>query len=104
MILRTGIGTGRLSTIMDLTRERLALEYLESALVWPVAERDQRLAEALTHDLQLLGEVRELLHVADAVNEELPTQLPLNGDAADVPPPEQIGPYRVKELLGQGGM
>jgi serine/threonine protein kinase len=89
---------------MDLTRERLALEYLESALVWPPEERDQRLAEALTHDPHLLGEVRELLHVAEAVNEELPTQFPLNGDAADVPPPEQIGPYRVKELLGQGGM
>ncbi len=89
---------------MDLTRERLALEYLESALVWPPDERQQRLAEALTHDPHLLGEVRELLHAAESVDEALPTQLPLTGDAADVAPPEQIGPYRVKELLGQGGM
>jgi tetratricopeptide (TPR) repeat protein len=88
---------------LDLERERLALEHLENALTWPPGERDRMLAEALTHDPRLLQEVRELLNAAGSVNEALPTQL-LAGREPDTPPPEQLGAYRVKELLGQGGM
>lgn len=89
---------------LNVERERLALEHLENALAWLPGERDQRLSEALTHDPALLQEVRELLLAAGAVNESLPTQLPIAGRAEDTPPPEQLGAYRVKELLGQGGM
>jgi serine/threonine protein kinase len=88
---------------LDVERERLALEHLENVLTWPPAEREQRLSEALTHDPALLKEVRELLKVAGSVNEALPTELPMAREE-DTPPPEQLGAYRVKELLGQGGM
>src|SRR6185295_8072484 len=89
---------------MDLERERLALRHLEDALTWPPDERDQRLLDALGHDSVLLTEVRELLRVAQSVDDALPTALPLGTRGADVPPPDAIGPYRLKELLGQGGM
>ena len=89
---------------MDLEHERLALQHLENALTWPPDERDQRLLEALAHDPALLTDVRELLRAALSVNDALPTALPFSTPGADAPPPEQLGPYRVKELLGQGGM
>jgi serine/threonine-protein kinase len=89
---------------MDLERERLALRHLEDALTWPPDERDQRLRDALGHDSVLLTEVRELLRAAQSVDDALPTALPLGTRGADAPPPEAIGPYRLKELLGEGGM
>ncbi|HEV7715007.1 MAG TPA: serine/threonine-protein kinase, partial [Steroidobacteraceae bacterium] len=89
---------------MNLDHERLALEHLENALNWPPEEREQRLAAALTHDPVLLKDVRELLLAAQSVNEALPTGLPMRSHEPDLPPPEQLGSYQVKELLGEGGM
>ncbi|MEP7246689.1 MAG: serine/threonine-protein kinase [Gammaproteobacteria bacterium] len=89
---------------MNLERERLVLRHLEDALAWPMDEREERLAAALRHDPPLLTDVRERLQAARFVNEALPTGLHMTGREADAPAPEQLGPYRVKELLGQGGM
>ena len=89
---------------LNLAHERLALEYLETALDWPADEREERLLEALAHDPALLEDVRELLQAAQAANVAMPTGLPMQTRESDAPPPEQLGPYRVKELLGQGGM
>ena len=89
---------------MDLERERLALLHLEDALTWPPDEREQRLLDAIGHDTVLLTEVRELLRAAQSVDDALPTALPIGMRGADAPPPLEIGPYRLKGLLGQGGM
>jgi eukaryotic-like serine/threonine-protein kinase len=85
-------------------RERLALEYLETALSWPEAERDPRLAAQLHADPELLQNVRELLATAAHGDLALPTRLPLAGPVEDAPPPPRIGSYRLTELLGSGGM
>jgi eukaryotic-like serine/threonine-protein kinase len=89
---------------MNLERERLALQHLEEALAWPPDEREQRLLQTLRHDPGLLTDVRELLRSAQAVNESLPTALPLAPVEDNTPPPERIGPYHLGELLGSGGM
>src|ERR1051325_7477589 len=89
---------------MNLERERLALKHLEDALTWPPEEREQRLAAALQHDPALLTDVRQLLRSAKAVNEELPPELPVLALEDFTPPPERIGPYRLNEELGSGGM
>lgn len=89
---------------MNPERERLALEHLESALAWPPGEREQRLVAALQHDVELLTDVRELLLAAEAVNESLPTALPIASSVEDPPPPERVGSYRLHELIGRGGM
>ncbi|HEY1283690.1 MAG TPA: protein kinase [Steroidobacteraceae bacterium] len=89
---------------MDVERERRALQHLEDALLWPSEEREQRLASALQHDPQMLTDVRELLRSAGAVNESFPTSLRVALPEDLTPPPEHIGPYRIVELLGSGGM
>src|SRR5262249_25437845 len=92
------------SCAMDLERERRALQHLEDALTWPPEEREQRLVTALQHDPDLLTDVRELLRSAHAVNESFPTSLRVALPEDLTPPPENIGPYRIVELLGSGGM
>src|SRR5262245_57763515 len=89
---------------MDVERERRALQHLEDALTWPPEEREQRLVTALQHDPQLLTDVRELLLSARAVNESFPTSLRVTLPEDVTPPPEHIGPYRIVELVGSGGM
>lgn len=89
---------------MDIDRERLALRHLEEALAWPPDEREKRLLQTLQHDPGLLTDVRELLRSAEAVNESLPTSLPVAPVEDNTPPPERIGPYRLGDLLGSGGM
>ncbi len=89
---------------LNVERERLALLHLETALEWPAAERAARLGAAMAHDPLLLAEVRELLAAATAAGDALPTHLPLDALPDDSPPPERIGPYRLGELLGRGGM
>lgn len=97
-------GAFRDDSRMNLDRERLALEHLETALAWPPAERERRLLETLKHDPLLLTDVRELLRSAEAVNDSLPTELPVSALEDGTPPPERIGPYRMVELIGSGGM
>ncbi len=89
---------------MNLEHERLVLRHLEDALAWPMDERDERLAAALTHDPSLLADVKERLKAARFVNDALPTGLATTTHEADVPLPERLGPYRVAELIGEGGM
>lgn len=89
---------------MNLARERLALQHLEDALTWPPGEREHRLVQSLHHDPALLTDVRELLRHAQAVNESLPTSLPVTALEEAQPPPQHIGPYRLGNLLGSGGM
>jgi serine/threonine protein kinase len=88
---------------MNLERERQVLQHLEAALAWPREERDARLEAALGHDPTLLTDVRELLAMSDSADVSLPTELPVE-PVPDPPPPERIGPYRLRELLGSGGM
>jgi hypothetical protein len=89
---------------MNLERERIALDLVEEALEWPKEERDERLLAQLAHDPGLLADVRGLLKRADDIAVSLPTEMPLAPVPDDPPPPERIGPYRLRELLGSGGM
>jgi tetratricopeptide (TPR) repeat protein len=89
---------------VNLEREREALRRLEEALDWPPDQRESRLSTELDDDPALLQMVRELLTAAGAANESLPTKMPIAPVVDDLPPPERIGPYRVRTLLGAGGM
>ena len=89
---------------MNLERERLVLQHLEDALTWPPDEREERLAAVLTADPPLLADIKERLKAARFVNQALPTGLVTMTHEPDPLPPERLGPYRVKELLGEGGM
>jgi eukaryotic-like serine/threonine-protein kinase len=89
---------------VNLERERLVLQHLESALEWPPEERDGHLERALGHDPTLLSDVRELLAMSENVGVSMPTEIPVAPVPDDAPPPERLGPYRLRELLGTGGM
>ena len=89
---------------LDVERERRVLQHVEEALAWPEAERESRLQGTLSHDPELLAEVRELLGSATAGPSALTTRLPWPPFADDQPPPERIGPWRLGALLGAGGM
>jgi len=89
---------------MNLERERRLLRLVEEALAWPPETRDARLRTDLAHDPSFLEEVRAMLTAAESVDESLPTQMPLGTAFDESPPPERLGPYRIVELLGQGGM
>lgn len=89
---------------MDVERERRVLAHLEDALEWPPAERDARLNEKLAHDPAVLSAVRRLLATANSLGTLLPTELPVPQPPEDAAPPDRLGPYRLGELLGTGGM
>ena len=86
-------------------RELQILDAVEEALEWPVAQREARLSERHGADSALLTRVRDLLAIATHGSRALPTALPVAAVlGADPPPPERLGPYRLGELLGRGGM
>lgn len=69
-------------------------------------EREARLAELSAHDPQLANEIRELLAEHDA-DEPLEIERLIGGFEAthgNTAVGRQIGPYRLVELLGRGGM
>ncbi len=99
----------------DVTDERFARlkEILASALNLPEAERPAYVASACSGDPALREEVDRILAgdparhavlrsegLGDLLGRALPTETPL----AEAKPLERIGPYRIVEPLGEGGM
>ena len=73
-----------------------------AALERPPAERQAFLREACGPDRSLRGEVESLLRAHDSVNgiPENPESVPLAGPSSA----RSIGPYRLLEKIGEGGM
>ncbi len=90
---------------MSAARRQQVLEILDATLAEPPATRSTYLAEACGEDGELRDEVESLLALeseADGFLGEPAVRLD-----AESPPLEEglrIGPYRVVELLGRGGM
>jgi serine/threonine-protein kinase len=79
-------------------RWRRVEELVESALNLKPEARDSFLGEACGSDEELLREVRSLLACEKRAERILAVP------AGQLPPGTQIGPYRVMEVLGAGGM
>lgn len=78
-----------------------AREIFTEALARPERDRDGFIADACGDDAALLAEVRSLLDCFTAGADPLAQPLPWDAERAI---PERIGPYRVLDLIGQGGM
>ncbi len=97
---------------MEPGRFRKLVDILGDALERPAAERDAMLVSACAGDAALLAEARSLLAQAQAtsladVTLELERRIDDAGTsvaAAARTHPKQVGPYRVIEVLGEGGM
>lgn len=98
---------------MSPTNWAEARAILHAALDLPAGERRTYLANACGSRADLLAELEGLLASYESDPEFLDTPMPsaalLRAAAFDShspapPPPEHIGPYRILECLGQGGM
>ena len=85
---------------VDAEREALAL--FDAALDQPDDDRDAWLLERCAGDAALLQRVRELLR-ADTADSQWAT-LSAAARLPPLQPPPQVGPYRLDELIGSGGM
>jgi hypothetical protein len=78
----------------------------QGALDQPAASRAAWLRDAAGGDTALLREVESLLHAHDTAGDflEQPPQIDLDDLAAGLAVGTQVGPYRILEELGRGGM
>ena len=93
---------------METPRFRRLVDVLGEAMSLPEHERDAYLARACAGDEEMLAEARSLLKEASATSLEAVTAklgARVERAAADLKKlPQQIGPYRILGLLGEGGM
>ena len=90
---------------MNDDRFKEAREFFVAAASMSVDERIEYLDEACAGDADLRAEVEELLRFHDAATgggSELPT--PLHPASILPDAPELIGPYRILQKIGAGGM
>lgn len=85
-----------------------AEELFEAALKLPVEQRAAYLARACTDDPVLYEDVVRLVEVATGADEFLATPVSVIATNADetapIPAGTLLGPWRIRALLGQGGM
>ena len=81
-----------------------------SALARPAAERDAFIAEACSDDTVLLADVRELLVAHEGaggfMQDDAPLSPEVEAEMARLKPEEageMIGPYKLREQIGEGG-
>lgn len=93
---------------VDLATERAALDVFCDAVEQGHADLDAWLTERCAGQATLLARVRELLAADAAAQAPSPafaeTWVGNRGLRPMPPPPAQIGPYRLDELIGTGGM
>ncbi len=85
--------------------ERRALALLERLVGWPANARLRR--RLLRNETaEVIARVCELEARLDGAGRRMPTQLPGDRTALDddAPPPARVGPFRLLERIGQGGM
>ena len=86
------------------TRERV-LEVLDATLAEPPGSRPEFLEAACGSDAELRREVEALLALEEEADDFLPLSVvPAPGESATFGGGLRIGPYRVLEKLGRGGM
>ncbi len=93
----------------DLKREKRIHELLDAVLDLPVEARQEYLRKATEHDHDLLQQVKDLL-LGDTLGDFLEhgavggggVEAALPGGSSDLP--DQIGPFTILDLLGEGGM
>ena len=86
------------------TRKRV-IEILDATLAEPLGSRPAFLEAACGDDQELRHEVESLLELEDEVDGFLPgSAVPGPGESATFEDGLRIGPYRVLEILGRGGM
>jgi eukaryotic-like serine/threonine-protein kinase len=83
---------------------RQVLALLDEALQTPPEARPALLDSACRDDAELRREVEALLALETAADGFLADPVPLGTDGPGFPSGTRIGPYRIVELLGRGGM
>ncbi len=91
-----------MSDASELARERRKYELIDRVVDLPTEEREEIFASS---DPELANEVREMLGAIEADGESfLEVLVAASAAPALVDEPRAIGPYRLIELLGEGGM
>lgn len=81
-----------------------AMTLMSQALDYPSNQRVDWVKKACQEDPALLAHVLALLEIDSATDNRVLRTGGAGQDIRDTPDPEQIGPYRVVELIGRGGM
>lgn len=89
---------------MDIALERRALRTFEESLLEAPDDQDAWIDANCADDPELRDAVRALVEAARRAT-AFPTDLPAGGARlAPIAPPARIGPYRLTERIGSGGM
>ena len=85
---------------MDASRKEIAEEIFLDALEKNASERSAFVRDCAEADQELMDEVQALLdaHESQGILEQAPPPLEVDTD------PDQIGPYRLLDIIGEGGM
>lgn len=89
---------------MDLALERRALKTFEDSLLEAPEDQDAWIEAQCADEPELRKAVKALIAAARHAT-AFPTELPAAGArVAEIAPPERVGPYKLTERIGSGGM